>query len=100
MSVHFAANLVIGSPWSRATSNSPLYFSCTMSQTRAARSACVSGVTTFTGGEDDGEEEVEEEEEEGEAKESGDKIKLSATSSAFVSDSTFNSTEGSGFPVI
>ena len=69
-----------------------------MSQTRAARSACVSGVTTFTGGEDDGEE--EEEEGEGEAKESGDKIKLSATSSAFVSDSTFNSTEGSGFPVI
>ena len=68
-----------------------------MSQTRAARSACVSGVTTFTGGEDDGEEE-EEEEEEG-AKDSGDKIKLSATS-AFVSDSTFNSTEGSGFPVI
>ena len=67
-----------------------------MSQTRAARSACVSGVTTFTGGEDDG----EEEEGEGEAKESGDKIKLSATSSAFVSDSTFNSTEGSGFPVI
>ena len=67
-----------------------------MSQTRAARSACVSGVTTFTGGEDDGE---EEEEEDGEAKESGDKIKLSATS-AFVSDSTFNSTEGSGFPVI
>ena len=64
-----------------------------MSQTRAARSACVSGVTTFTGGEDDGEEEEEE------AKESGDKIKLSATS-AFVSDSTFNSTEGSGFPVI
>ena len=96
MSVHFAANLVIGSPWSRGTSNLPLYFSCTMSQTRAARSACVSGVTTFTGGEDDGE---EEEEEEGEAKESGDKIKLSATS-AFVSDSTFNSTEGSGFPVI
>ena len=72
-----------------------------MSQTRAARSACVSGVTTFTGGEDDGEEEEEEEEEEGEegAKESGDKIKLSATS-AFVSDSTFNSTEGSGFPAI
>ena len=69
-----------------------------MSQTRAARSACVSGVTTFTGGEDDGEEEEEEEEGE-EAKESGDKIKLSATS-AFVSDSTFNSTEGSGFPVI
>ena len=68
-----------------------------MSQTRAARSACVSGVTTFTGGEDDGEEEEGEEEEE--AKESGDKIKLSATS-AFVSDSTFNSTEGSGFPVI
>ena len=66
-----------------------------MSQTRAARSACVSGVTTFTGGEDDGEEDGEE----GEAKESGDKIKLSATS-AFVSDSTFNSTEGSGFPVI
>ena len=93
MSVHFAANLVIGSPWSRGTSNLPLYFSCTMSQTRAARSACVSGVTTFTGGEDDGEEE------EGEAKESGDKIKLSATP-AFVSDSTFNSTEGSGFPVI
>ena len=55
-----------------------------MSQTRAARSACVSGVTTFTGGEDDGEEDGEE----GEAKESGD------------SDSTFNSTEGSGFPVI
>ena len=100
MSVHFAANLVIGSPWSRATSNLPLYFSCTMSQTRAARSACVSGVTTFTGGEDDGEEEEEEEgEEEEEAKERGDKIKLSATS-AFVSDSTFNSTEGSGFPVI
>ena len=73
-----------------------------MSQTRAARSACVSGVTTFTGGEDDGEEEEEEGEGEGEgeAKESGDKIKLSATSSAFVSDSTFNSTEGSGFPVI
>ena len=72
-----------------------------MSQTRAARSACVSGVTTFTGGEDDGEEEEEEEGEgEGEAKESGDKIKLSATSSAFVSASTFNSTEGSGFPVI
>ena len=70
-----------------------------MSQTRAARSACVSGVTTFTGGEDDGEEEEEEGEEEEEAKESGDKIKLSATS-AFVSDSTFNSTEGSGFPVI
>ena len=82
------------------TSNLLLYFSCTMSQTRAARSACVSGVTTFTGGEDDGEEEEEEGEGEGEAKESGDKIKLSATSSAFVSDSTFNSTEGSGFPVI
>ena len=65
MSVHFAANLVIGSPWSRVTSNLPFYFSCTMSQTRAARSACVSGVTTFTGGEDDGEEEEEEGEGEG-----------------------------------